>query len=230
MKLIYGFVNSFFSTNDDMVNQILLIFNKSIESAQRFHELSIYTDLRTKPLLSTKVEHTIVDGSYTFLDDLKIELLNSVPYTQIDPDIILYNKLNIDTTYDASFDFKQPIHNTFTRKLVNNTINCGIESIFPNFSSVNFMPNIGILRIGNQKLIDEYTTMYNKLKLFLLNNNLIKIDYSIILGQYLLGYILMNSNYNVEFVRFKKNEYIHLSGPQKFNDYFKIPPIDKNII
>ena len=70
MKLIYGFVNSFYSTNDDMVNQILLIFNKGIESAHRFHELSIYTDLRTKPLLSTKVEHIIVDGSYTFLDDL----------------------------------------------------------------------------------------------------------------------------------------------------------------
>lgn len=227
MRVVYGFTNSFYSDNIKMLDVTIKLFELSVKAAKRFHEVTIYTDEKSIDIVPQQSSIEILPGDYVFIDDFKIQLLQHTNDVIIDPDLILYKKLNLSQTVDASFEFKQKTYNKFTRPQVKQLIEAGVEKILPNFSEVKYMPNIGVLKINNQKLLTKYVETYNKLRTFILSLELNNYtEFSIILGQYVLGYLLMNDEFNVEYVN-KKNNYVHFNGGMKFEPNFIIPKLNK---
>ena len=82
-----------------------------------------------------------------------------------------------------------------------------------------FVPNIGLLKINNKKLLTDYIEQYSYYRKDILNKfDNTFLSFSILLGQYLLGMLLYEGNYSYLSIRSVNTPdvYEHLGGPQKF--------------
>jgi hypothetical protein len=207
------------------LNLYIQMIEKSIECAKQYHKVKFYTDEETIKHISIKdVEIQIVNtNDFYFVDDFKVYLLDIIEDNEviIDTDLFLFSPLHLKDGYDLYVDFKDHSGKEWYIEHLNWFIDNGIKKLFPNFNDkIIQVPNIGILKFKNKELQKNYIEMYNMVKKWVLskNENIDK-GISIILGQYLLGILMVN--YNVKYCYKNKNHYIHLSGPIKF---------EKNII
>jgi hypothetical protein len=207
------------------LNLYVQLIEKSIECAKQYHKVKFYTDEETIKHISIKdVEIQIVNtNDFYFVDDFKIYLLDIIGDDEviIDTDLFLFAPLNLGDDNDLYVDFKDHSGKDWYIEHLNWFINNGIKELFPNFNDkIIQVPNIGILKFKNKELQKNYIETYNIVKNWVLskNENVDK-GISIILGQYLLGMLMVG--YNVKYCNKNKNHYIHLSGPIKF---------EKNII
>ena len=184
MDVVYCFSNSFYNTNVKMLETTFELFKLSVEAANRFHDITIYTDEKSLNFIPKNTNVEIISDKFEFLDDFKIKTLQLTDNVIIDPDLILYQELILDETADASFDFRHSTNQPYLRPLLKPLLKNGVKDLFPGFEKINYMPNIGVLKINNKKLLNTYLDYYNKLKSFILDLKLENnIEFSIILGQ-----------------------------------------------
>jgi hypothetical protein len=206
--------------NKSDLNIYVQMIEKSIECAKQYHKVKFYTDEETIKHISIKdVEIQIINtDNFYFVDDFKIHLLDIIKDDEviIDTDLFLFSPLYLEDGYDLYVDFKDHSGKYWYTEYLNWFVDNGIKEIFPNFNNqIISVPNIGILKFNNKELQKNYTKMYYIIRNWVLSKDEnIDRGISIILGQYLLGILMLD--YNVKYCYKKKNHYIHLSGPLKF--------------
>jgi hypothetical protein len=211
--------------NKRHLNVYIEMIKRAIECAKQYHKVKFYTDEETINLISlTDIEVQMIDTSeFYFVDDFKVYLLDIIKNDEviIDTDLFLFAPLNLDGEYDLYVDFKDNSGEYWYTKSLNWFIDNGIKELIPNFNDkIISVPNIGILKFKNKELQKKYTKMYHIIRNWVLSKDKnIDKGISIILGQYLLGILMVD--YNIKYCYKKKNHYLHLSGPIKF---------EKNII
>jgi len=199
------------------------IIYKSVQCAKLHHKVKFYTDVETlKYLEHIDVEKIIIntDGFY-FLDDFKIHLLSVIDNEEVivDTDLFLFAPLKLKDGYDIYVDFKDNCTKHYYPEYLKFFRENNIDELIPDFNTpITYIPNIGILRIPNEQLKKEYIESYYKIRDWTIskNNNLDRMA-SMILGQYMLGLILKDTEYKIYYSKLYGNYYLHLSGPQKFD-------------
>ena len=200
------------------------MISKSVDCAKQHHQVKFYTDEETLPILShINVDKTIVntDGFY-FVDDFKVHLLSKIEKDEIliDTDLFLFSPLKLEDGYDIYVDFMDISTKSWYMEYLSYFIENGISEIVPNFiQSTLHVPNIGILKIKNESLQQEYINIYYKVREWVLSKDKsITKGISIILGQYLLGLTLQHGKYSPYYCYNSRNSYLHFSGPKKFRE------------
>jgi len=202
------------------LNLYVEMIQKSIECAKQHHKVKFYTDEETiKHISINDVEIQIIDtDGFYFADDFKIYLLDIIKDDEVivDTDLFLFAPLNLEGEYDLYVDFKDNSGKYWYTEYLDWFVFNEIKEVFPNFNNeIISVPNIGILKFKNKELQKKYTETYYMVRKWVLSKDEnIDRGISIILGQYLLGMLMLN--YNVKYCYKKKNHYIHLSGPIKF--------------
>jgi hypothetical protein len=211
------------------------MIGKSFECAKKHHEVKFYTDIETLPYLAhIETDKIIVDTEgFYFVDDFKVYLLKIINEDEvlIDIDLFLFSSFKLEDGHDIYVDFKDESTKSWYCEYLKYFVDNGITEIIPNFiQPMVYVPNIGVLKIENVKLKEEYINIYYKIREWVLqkDKNITK-GVSIILGQYLLGLTLQNENYSVYYSYNGKNRYLHFSGPKKFKKGIldNIRPINK---
>ena len=222
MIVSFCFSKKLMQDESNMEKYQAIIF-KSVSCAKLYHNVKFYTDVETIPYLEhIDIKKTIIDTSdFYFLDDFKIHLLSIIDENEIliDTDLFLFSKLNLKNDCDICVDFKDNCTKNYYPTYLKFFIENGIDEIIPSFQQpIIYVPNIGILKILNNELKKEYINLYYKVRnwLVLKNKNIDRMA-SIILGQYLLGLILENKKYTIDYAKLNNNRYLHFSGPGKFN-------------
>ena len=208
---------------------------KSFECAKLHHEVKFYTDVETLPFLThIDIDKIIIKTDrFYFVDDFKVHLLSIIDENEvlIDTDLFLFSPLKLEENYDIYVDFRDESTKPWYKEYLNHFHKLGVNEIIPNFEQEFLdVPNIGILKITNKNLKQEYINIYNETKEWILSkDNLITKGVSIILGQYLLGLALHYGNYSPYYCYNSKNRYLHFSGPKKFREGIleNITPIRK---
>ena len=206
------------------IEKYMDMIKKSVDCAKQHHDIKFYTDEETLPLLlHLNVEKTIIntDGFY-FVDDFKVHLLSVVGENEIliDTDLFLFSPLKLEDGYDIYVDFKDISTKSWYKEYTSYFVENGINDIIPNFTQTEmYVPNIGILKINNKELQNEYINIYYKAREWVLSKDkTITRGVSIILGQYLLGLTLQYGKYSPYYCYNAKNSYLHFSGPKKFRE------------
>jgi hypothetical protein len=211
-----------------------IMISKALECAKLYHKVIFYTDSETIPHLNISVDdiRLIDTTNFYFLDDFKIHLLSIISDDEVlvDTDLFLFRKLKLEEGFDIYTDWEDSSKNEWYSNHLNWFLDNGINTIIPEFGNkIISTPNIGILKIVNNELKKEYISLYYKIRDWALcKNNTITKGLSVILGQYLLG--LLIENYKVGYCSSMKNNYIHLSGPKKFEKNILNTIIPKKII
>lgn len=225
MIISFCFTIKILNTESELDRYIELI-DKAIMCAKEHHKVRFYTDSETiKYISQNDIEIKYVDTyEFYFIDDFKIYLLDKLEQDEIliDVDLFLFAPLKINNMADLNVDFKDDTTNKeWYTKYLNWCVENGIKKILPTFDEkIKFVPNIGILKIKNKQLLNDYQNLYYKVRRWILSkDDKINKQISIILGQYLLGILMCD--YIVEYCYTNKNHYVHLSGMTKF---------EKNII
>lgn len=208
----------------DNLEKYQTMISKSIECAKIHHKVKFYTDVETLSYLKINdVEIELIDtDDFYFVDDFKLHLLSIISNSEIliDTDLFLFSKLNFSIESDICVDFKDNNKKYWYTEYIQWFIDNGIRELIPQFGLNNIsVPNIGILKINNIELRNEYIDLYNKIRkwVLLIDSNVTR-GVSIILGQYLLGLLINDKKYSVSYCYNKNNHYSHLSGPIKFED------------
>lgn len=203
----------------DNLERYQTMISKAVNCAKEHHKVNFYTDTETLPYLNLSgVEIKLIDtNDFYFVDDFKVHLLSVISDSEVlvDTDLFLFRELKLEDGMDMYADFmdnsKQIWYTDYLKWFSDN----GINEILSDFGNNISVPNIGILKIQNDKLKSEYIETYYKVREWVLQmDNKITKGVSIILGQYLLGMII--KNYKVGYCYNSKNHYVHLSGPSKF--------------
>lgn len=219
MTIVFCFTVKF-KNSINVIDIYKKIISKAVEYASLHHKVIFYTDEKTLPYLDIKnVEIRLIDTSdFYFIDDFKIHLLSIISEDEviIDTDLFLFQPLYLEPGFDAYFDYMDSSRKPWYAEHFDWFINNGIREIIPNFNIKTIkVPNIGVLKIQNKNLKEEYINLYYKVRNWVLSKHPnIEIGISIILGQYLLG--LLINKYNINYCSHHKNHYAHLSGPNKF--------------
>ena len=204
----------------DNLERYQTMISKAVNCAKEHHKVIFYTDAETLPYLNiTGVDIKLIETTnFYFVDDFKVHLLSIISDEEvlIDTDLFLFRKLKLDDTADICVDFMDNSKQKWYTEYLNWFIDNGINELIPEFGqhTIN-VPNIGILKIKNIELKQEYKELYYKIKKWALSKDSeITKGISIILGQYLLAILL--TKYKVSYSYNQKNHYVHLSGPSKF--------------
>lgn len=204
----------------DNLERYQTMISKAVECAKVHHKVLFYTDVETLPHLNIgDVEVKLIDtNGFYFVDDFKVHLLSIISDEEVlvDTDLFLFRELKLSNGYDACFDFMDDSRKVWYTEYLNWFINNGIKELIPEFGDNNIsVPNIGVLKILNNNLKKEYIELYYRIRKWVLSKDEnITRGVSIILGQYLLGLILVK--YTPYYCYNSKNHYVHLSGPSKF--------------
>lgn len=204
----------------DNLERYQTMISKAVNCAKEHHKVNFYTDTETLPYLDIKgVDIKLVDTTdFYFVDDFKVHLLGIIANDEVlvDTDLFLFRELKLDDDMDVYVDFKDSSKQIWYTEYLNWFIDNGIKELIPEFNDeIINVPNIGILKIENRELKEEYRQLYYKIREWVLSkDNTITKGVSIILGQYLLGLVIRN--YNIGYSYNSKNHYVHLSGPSKF--------------
>jgi len=208
----------------DNLERYQTMISKAVECAKPHHKVIFYTDTETLPYLNLcDIEIKLIDtNDFYFVDDFKVHLLSIISDDEIliDTDLFLFSPLNLESNKDLYVDFRDNSSKYWYTEYLNWCIEKNIEEVFPNFIIENMhVPNIGILKIQNKELKNEYIKLYYKIREWILSKDSnINRGISIILGQYLLALLIVNKRYKVSYCFNDYNYYCHLSGPIKFQN------------
>lgn len=203
----------------------LNLFRESVSLLSQHYKCKIYTDRETyNDIADFNVPVDILnDITLIFVDDFKVHCLGLLKDNQIliDIDVLVYGKLNLDTTRDLLFDFRDNPKSEWYDRTFYQLSKFELKKSIHKISRPDFVPNIGFLKFNNKALLREYTTLYKKYGDIIKKdkNTLVhRLDASLILGQYLLGALLKQGNYSYFTVANNNTskEYVHLSGKVKF--------------
>ena len=222
VKFIYCFSKKL-SVNNDQYNINLELFNESTKLIKKYYDYKIICDKYTFNDIKTFAKNIkVIDiNEFKFVDDFKINILKNLNSNEIlvDPDIIIKRRPKFDLSADIVFDYEDsPLQDWYLKdidKIKGTKFYTKIKSI----ENIPFIPNIGFLKINNSKLLSDYISSYNYYRQEILNKVKFKFpQFSILLGQYLLGILLYEGNYS--YYSFRSNNtgsiYVHLGGPQKY--------------
>jgi hypothetical protein len=204
----------------DNLERYQTMISKAVNCAKEHHKVNFYTDAETLPYLDIEgVDIKLIDtNGFYFVDDFKIHLLSIISDEEVlvDTDLFLFKELKLEDAKDVYVDFMDSSKQKWYTEYLNWFIDNGINELIPEFGNdIIIVPNIGILKIQNTQLKEEYREMYYKIREWVLyKDTTITKGVSIILGQYLLG--LLVQKYKVGYCYSSKNHYVHLSGPSKF--------------
>ena len=204
----------------DNLERYQTMISKAVSCAQEHHKVNFYTDNETIPYLNIEgVDIKLINtNDFYFVDDFKVHLLSIISDKEVlvDTDLFLFRELKLEDTADLCADFMDNSNQKWYEEYLNWFINNGIKELIPQFgNNIINVPNIGILKIQNIKLKQEYIELYYKVRHWVLSKDIkITRGVSIILGQYLLATLL--TKYRVSYCYNPKNHYVHLSGASKF--------------
>jgi hypothetical protein len=196
------------------------MISKAVNCAKEHHKVNFYTDTETLPHLNINdVQIKLIDtNDFYFVDDFKVHLLSIISDEEVlvDTDLFLFRELKLEDGVDMYADFMDSSKQKWYTEYLNWFIDNGVKELIPEFGdTIINVPNIGILKIQNIQLKEEYIELYYKTKEWVLSKDTrITKGVSIILGQYLLG--LLIKKYKIAYCYNSKNHYVHLSGPSKF--------------
>lgn len=237
MELIYCF-SIYLLKDKNSLDNILKIFERSVQYNKRFHPISIFTDKKSLSYLKDfNVNINLFNfKKFRFLDDIKLQILPLLNNNQIliDIDIFLYKRLDIQNKKDIVVEKVQSINKPWYVE----ELNLAKDYMFINYLDVEKnteIGNIGILKINNKKLLEEYIEKYNKVTESAKLESIPPFPrFSILFGQLLLQNIIDKNNYSQEVCENnKKNSYLHLGGSDKYNNTLRIlkryapyPPVE----
>jgi len=151
-------------------NQIILIYRECIIRNSEFHKSKIYTTEDCVNLFDDIVDEVvIIHSEYEtyFQDDLKFYVLQkeTAPFTLIDGDIILDNKLNIsneDVVYEKLI--KDNPNDDYFIKMRKHLLDYNVESHFSYWENFDYTYNLGIVHVNNSKFVNGFMSEYTKFK------------------------------------------------------------------
>ena len=212
IKLVYCF-SRVLSQTEEQYTISLSLLKKSIELSSKIYAVKIYTDEITfEDLKDLNVETKILkDLDLIFTDDFKVLVLDLLNTNEIfiDSDVLIYSELTIDSTKDIVFDFVDKPSNYWYRDPFNNLRSTAIEDKIHRIGKPSIVPNLGFLKFNNQELLFSYKIQYSNIRKLLLEQakHITPIhQFSIILGQYVLGAVLELGKYSYFDMR-SNNEY-----------------------
>tara|TARA_B110000285_G_scaffold146237_1_gene163238 strand:+ start:79 stop:801 length:723 start_codon:yes stop_codon:yes gene_type:complete len=205
------------------------LFLSCLEYAQRFYSITIITDELSYPKLKNLPYNVKIDypKELIYVDDYKLYAIKKYPNSIIiDPDVVLYKKLNIKEGYDVYVDYNYLNYE--------NGLDVMLESIqdykdnnYPiDIFNINNVPNLGFLYFSNKKMQKDYIYEYNKIREWSIKNLNYKVLHSTIIGQYCLGWLSENKGYNIGYLKEMNNRYNHFAGAQKYSEKFKVPKLN----
>ena len=201
----------------------ILLFNSFIKK-NKYHEFLLITDEKSFEYLGKpdNVEVEYYDTSnFKFIDDFKVTLLPQLDKEEviIDFDLYLHRPLNIDLSYNLIIDRYEEewAYKIYLDKI--NAIPFGdIKNYFLNIKYTG-VPNIGVFKIIDKKLLVDYYVKY-----FNLRDNFITLSeainfnykpYSALFSQFILMDV-KNINKSTVFPCGNVNHYKHLNGDLKY--------------
>ena len=178
-------------------------------------------------------EIIIINSEYEtyFQDDLKFYVLQNetAPFTIIDGDIILDNKLiisNEDVVYEKLI--KDNPNDDYFIKMRQHLLDYDVESYFSYWKNFDYTYNLGIVHVNDNKFVDGFMSEYNTFKQWYkdiidsVNPNLKnKIVIEMATCTYFLSMYLEVNNYSIGVLN-TSNSFTHYSGM-----YQKLKLLDK---
>lgn len=214
-------------------NQIILIYRECIIRNSKFHKSKIYTTKDCVNLFHDIVDEVvIIDSEYEtyFQDDLKFYVLQNeiVPFTLIDGDIILDNKLNIsneDVVYEKLI--KDNPNDGYFIKMRKHLLDYNVESYFPYWKNFDYTYNLGIVHVNNSQFVSGFISEYNKFKnWYKVNIDVINPDLKneavieMATCTYFLSMYLILNNKSIGVLN-KTNSFTHYSGLKEKIEFLK---------
>jgi len=226
VKFAYCFSKTL-AGNKDRYDVSLQLFKKSIELLSQHYDARVFTDNSTVADLKDINIPVVNLGELdlVFVDDIKLHCLPLLNQEEIlvDIDVLILEKLNINTDVDLIFDFIDKPTSWWYDDNFSQLTHLNIKEELHKISVPAFVPNIGFLKINNRELLNEYISLYNSFREIIINGYPVEQNinqFSMIIGQYLLGSIITRGNYSNYSMRAHNRpvEYLHLSGPAKYGD------------
>lgn len=213
--------------NEEQYAINLQLLEKSTNLLKKLYSYKLVTDTETfRDVENFSSEIEIIDTqNFNFLDDIKLSLLQTLSSSDIiiDPDIFVFDDLNISNDVDIIFEHKEKyFDNPWYEFVIESLKGTFLYDKIKSAKSLPFVPNIGFLKINNKKLLKEYIEQYEYYSKDIVDKKGNKLHkYSIILGQYLLGMLLFEGNYSYLYMRGVNNgnKYSHLAGPIKYKKF-----------
>jgi len=222
--LVYCFSKKL-AFSEERYTTSLNLLKKSVQLSSKLYPVKVYTDDITAEDLSLLDVDVINLGilDLIFVDDFKVHLLGLLEENElfVDSDVLIHRELTLDFTKDLIFDFIDSPNSFWYNESFEKLNTTSIKSHLDSIGKVNIVPNLGFLKITNSTLLREYKKQYLKLRSLLLAEAIeIKPvgQFSMVLGQYLLGIVLNQDNYSYFSIGTHNDDstYKHLSGPVKF--------------
>lgn len=223
-KFVYCFSKTL-ASSEERYRISLELFKNSVKLLTELYTAKVYTDNSTVEDLSD-IGIPVVnlgDPNFVFVDDFKLHCLKLLEKDEIliDTDVLIFNEVKLELTADLLFDFKDDPSKWWYRDSFSLLEDISIKEQFDDISIPTFVPNIGFLKINNSDLLDEYLSYYSMFRQKIIDK--IGLDktigqFSMILGQYLLGSIIENKKYSYYCTKENNRsaEYLHLSGSRKY--------------
>jgi len=211
------------AVNEEQYAISLTLLKQSIKLVSKHSNYRLVTDDSTyKDLKNLSNDITMIDSSdFKFLDDFKLSLLKDLKFNEmlVDPDILMFKKPMVDSNTDLIFDYKDSPRKYWYEEDIRAVEGTLLYDKIKSVKKLPFVPNIGLLKINNKKLLTDYIEQYSYYRKDILNKfDNTFLSFSILLGQYLLGMLLYEGNYSYLSIRSVNTPdvYEHLGGPQKF--------------
>ncbi len=229
VKLVYCFSKKL-SFSDEQYSTSLNLLKKSVELSSKHYPVKIYTDKYTiEDIYSLNVEIiTLENLDLIFVDDFKLYIQDLLLDNElfIDSDVLVYKEISLDFSKDLIFDFIDSPNSPWYIEGFNKLDNTNIKNILNEIGTPEIVPNLGFLKITDKSLLDIYKNYYYQFRSYLLKEaiNIKPVSqFSMILGQYLLGAVLSTKNYSYISIHRTndRGNYRHLSGPSKFRKHRK---------
>lgn len=207
----------------DTQERNILLFNSFVKK-NKFHEFLLITDEKSYEYLGKpdNVEVELYDtDKFKFIDDFKVTLLPQLDKEEviIDFDLYLYRPLTINSNYDLIVDRYEEewAYRIYLEKINAIPFN-DIKNYFLNIENTG-IPNIGIFKIVNKKLLTDYYVKYFNLRdTFITLSEAINFNYkpySALFSQFILMDVI-NNNKSTVFPCGNVNHYKHLNGDLKY--------------
>lgn len=203
-------------------------FKKAYESAVKFYNVEILTDdFSIEELKQYGYDcKAVTNEKFLYHDDFKVFLLENYKNLNIlvDPDIVFYKKVNFSNDDDLIVDrVYRSLTEDHTVPMIKEFIENGIQEIYPDYTFIQTMPNIGFLKFNNINLKLEYIKVYKKLKSWIMNSNIKhNLNHSILLGQYPLQILCNKFNITPTSLQdLQGDKYFHYDGERKYLSYKK---------
>jgi len=231
VKFVYCFIKKL-STNMEQYTINLQLLEKSIKDLSKHYPYRLITDLETLDdvkSLTNKIE-IVNSDSFIFLDDFKISLIEKLNPDEviIDPDLFVFNKLDIDLSKAMVFEHKDKPYHSWYKDHIEELKGTLLYDRIKTAGKLPFVPNIGFFKMSDKKLRAEFLKTYRLYRDDLCNKVTENRNrFNLLLGQYLMGIVLYEGNYSYFYTRGTNTVkvYSHLAGPDKYKKFKLNKPV-----